>query len=279
LCCVSCAALQEPPAVPLFYAIPAVTYLRECPNYDCQAVAEIYHTDELTVLEKNSQGWWRVQSRRDQKTGWTQGDLLSKNLIPPQEYYITPHAVPLRDSPGQEVISRKMLASGDKVQKIAEQNGWWRVLVDKDKAIGWIPAKTASATALGQPAKDLNEGKEASKAAEAAPPPPPAVKSSYYFVAAASLDLHIVPFESSRVVKSLKINDKVEEIARSGPDWVKVRYLDSGAEGWAQTRFFKDTPVTARTQIVTPKKRSQKNGAKKTSPDPFKSETYEPEGM
>jgi uncharacterized protein YgiM (DUF1202 family) len=280
LCCLSCATAQKPAESGLFYSIPPVTYLRDCPNYDCQAVAEIYSTDELIVLERNDQGWWRVESQRDQKTGWTQRDLLSKSPVRAQHYYITPHAVPLRDAPGQDVTSRKMLMHGDKVQKIAEQNGWWRVLVEKDKSLGWVSAKTVSATPPGEQIRDQEEGKDADKAAESAVQAPTA-RPAYLYVAAASLNLHVLPLLSSQVVKVLKINDKVEKISQAGSQWLKVRYSDTGAEGWAPAQYLKDSPVTAKTHIIPERGRSPKKAPSPTqvSPDPFKSEDLEPEAM
>jgi uncharacterized protein YgiM (DUF1202 family) len=243
-------------------------------------VAEIYSTDELIVLERGDQGWWRVQSQRDEKTGWTQRDLLSKSPVGAEDYYITPHAVPLRDAPGQDVTSRKMLMHGDKVQKIAEQNGWWRVLAEKDKSLGWIPAKTVSPTPPGQQRSGQDDGQTAGKAAETSVPAPAARPSSLY-VAAASLNLHVLPLRSSQVVKVLKINDKVEKVSQAGSQWLKVRYSDTGAEGWALAQYLKDSPVTAKTQIIPQIPRSPKRSLPPTqvSPDPFKSEDLEPEAM
>ena len=276
----ACAAYQKPVESGLFYSIPTVTYLRDCPNYDCQAVAEIYSTDELLVMERGDHGWWRVQSRRDQKMGWMQGDLLSPNPVRAQDYFITPHAVPLRDAPGQDVISRKMLAHGDKVQKIAEHNGWWRVLAEKDKSLGWIPAKTVSATPPGQQTVTRDDGPKPGKAAEPAVPAP-AAKTSSLYVATASLNLHVLPLYSSSVIKVLKINDKVEKISQAGSQWLKVRYGETGAEGWAPAKYLKDSPVTAKTQII-PRGKSlpkKKPSPDEVSPDPFKSEELEPEPM
>lgn len=280
LCSLSCATAPKPVESGLFYSIPAVTYLRDCPNYDCSAVAEIYTTDELIVLERNDQGWWRVQRQHDEKTGWTQRDLLSPSPVRAEDYYITPHAVPLRDSPGRDAAFRKMLAYGDKVQKIAEHNGWWRVLAEKDKSLGWVPAKSVSATPPGQETVGQKAGQDAAKSGEASAPPP-AVKPSRYYVAAASLNLHILPLQSSQVVKVLKINDQVEKISQAGAQWLKVRYVDSGAEGWAQAQYLKDSPVTAKTQIIPERRRTPKKGPSPASvgPDPFKSEELEPEAM
>ena len=75
------------------------------------------------------------------------------------------------------------------------------------------------------------------------------------------------------LVKVLKLNDKVEKISQSGSDWFKIRYLDTGAEGWALAHCLKGSPVTDKNQIVTPEKRSPKKVKK------FQSKPLEPEGM
>jgi uncharacterized protein YgiM (DUF1202 family) len=274
----SCAA---PIKTNIFYSIPTVTYLRECPDYDCAVVAEIYNADQVQVLAKNQAGWWKVQSDRDQKIGWTQRDLLSETPLSVKNYYIAVEGVPLRNSPSKDVVSRTLLARGDKFQKIAEREGWWRILVEKDKSLGWIPAASASEERPEEAGPEKDKRAEPGKTVPAPAPTPPLPQPNLYYVAAESLNLNLIPFSDSEVVKVLRINDKVEKISQSGTDWLKVRYLESGAEGWAPARFFKDSPVTAKTQIVpkkeTPRKKSR--AQKQPTPDPFKSETLEPEAM
>ena len=143
--------------VDFYYCISTVTYLRDCPNYDCQVVTEIYNADKVRFLEKNDSGWWRVQSLRDQKIGWTQRDLLSNVYIISKTYYVVVDELPLRDSPGEDIVSRKFLGYGDEVKKIAEKDGWWRVLAEKDKVIGWIPAKMVSETRQKRPGEPVKE--------------------------------------------------------------------------------------------------------------------------
>jgi hypothetical protein len=259
--------------IDLFYSIPTISYLREYPNYDCPVVTELYNADKVKLLEKNDNGWWQVQSLRNENIGWTQRDLLSNTPIISQNYYITVSDLPLRNSPQQDVISRNLLDYGDTVKKIAGNDGWWRILVEKDKSIGWIPATMASETPpepLGVekpkiPASDKND--------KGSPATQPAPQLSYYFVAAGSLNLYLIPFIPSQVVKVLKLNDKVEKISQSGYDWLKIRYLDTGAEGWALAHLLKGSPVTDKNQVVTPEKKSPKKGKK------FKSKPLEPEGM
>jgi hypothetical protein len=259
--------------IDLFYSIPTISYLREGPNYDSPVVTELYNADTVKLLEKNDSGWWQVKSFRNDNIGWTQRDLLSNTPIIAQNYYITVSELPLRNSPQQDVISRNLVGYGDTVKKIAEKDGWWRILVEKDKSIGWIPATMASETPpepLGAEKPKIPASAKADKGSLASQPAP---QLSYYFVATGSLDLYIIPFIPSQVVKVLKLNDKVDKISQSGTDWFKIRYLDTGAEGWALAHFLKSSPVTDKNQIVTPEKKSPKKVKK------FKSEPLEPEGM
>ncbi|MFA4904237.1 MAG: SH3 domain-containing protein [Desulfobaccales bacterium] len=257
-----------------YYSIPTVSYLRDCPGYDCQVVAEIYNANEVRFLDKNDAGWWRVQSLRDQKIGWIQGDLLSNVPLITKNYYIVADELPLRDSPGEDIVSRKLLGYGDEVQKISEKNDWWRVLAEKDKAIGWIPAKMVSEI---KPEHLMEPGKTAEISSTASPPK----TTSYYFVAAENIKLYIIPSIPSQVVKELKLNDPVEKISQSGSLWVKVRYPTTGAEGWAHARYFKDSPVTNKNQIVTEKKKILKKASSSSqqTKKSVESESLEPEGM
>jgi len=236
-------------------------------------VTEIYNADKVKVLDKNDAGWWQVQSARDQKIGWTQSDLLSDIPLATKNYYIAADGLPLRDSPNEDIVSRKLLGYGDEVQKIDEKNGWWRVLVEKDKSIGWIPAQMASATRLEPPGKSA-------QAVQGAPETRGPSKPAYLFVAAENLKLYLIPSIPSQVVKVLKLNDKVEKISQSGSSWVKTRYLQTGVEGWALARYFRDAPVTERNQIVSDRKKSLKKASRpsKRIPSPD-SESLEPEGM
>jgi N-acetylmuramoyl-L-alanine amidase len=256
-----------------YYSIPTLSYLRDCPNYDCQVVTEIYNADEVSPLEKNDAGWWRVQSLRDQKIGWIQRDLLSNVPLITKNYYVVTHELPLRDSPGEDVVSRKLLGYGDEVQKISEKEEWWRVLAEKDKAIGWIPATMVSET---RP-EPLEEPVKTGESSSGTPRP----KTPDYFVAAESLKLYLIPSIPSQVVKELKLNDKVQKISQSGSLWIKVRYPATGAEGWAHARYFKDSPVTEKKQVVTGKKKILKKAASASQKDKKsgEAESLEPEGM
>jgi hypothetical protein len=275
-CLVACAITPHQPE--LLYSIPAISYLRETPQYDSKVVSELYTADQVKLLNK-SDGWWQVQSLRNEKIGWTQRDLLSEAPIIAKEYYITADGVPLRDAPHEDITSRNFLSMGEQVQKLEQKGDWWRVLVMKDKAIGWIPATMASETQpkpsglAGTP--DLAPEKQG-KAVSPGPSPQP----NHYFVAAETLPMHLIPLKSSQVVKILALNSQVAEIARNNFGWVKIRYLDTGAEGWSETRYLKTSPVTKKSQIVIERKSRKKGHFRKApSKEPSQTKGLEPEGM
>ena len=273
---ISCAT---PPKIDSYYSIPTVSYLRECPNYECPVVTEVYNGDKVKLLEKNEAGWWQVQSLRDHKIGWTQRDLLSEAPIVAKNYYVTADGLPLRDSPSEDVVSRNLLGYGDKVHKIGQKGVWWRVLVEKDKTIGWIPAAQVSGVQPAPEGMETGKSPESDQSVKGAPATTPPVKAGFYFVAAETLKVYLIPLTTSQVLKVLILNDRVEKISQHGSDWFKVRYLATGGEGWVQARYLKDSPVTKKTQIVTPMKRYRKKAPGRKPPSQGPSETLEPEGM
>jgi uncharacterized protein YgiM (DUF1202 family) len=255
----SCAALCPQPGQNIYYATPPVTFIRESPNYDSPNVAPVYRGDEVIILSSRADEWRQVQTVQSKKIGWIQSPLLSADPIPTPTYHVQISKVPLQDTPQKEGTSPKVLHRGDKVRKLSEnQEGWWLVLVEKDQNLGWISAsavaehepKTASASQAPGPS-----GKASAKAT-ASPPPVP---KQYYYVATYNLNLHALPLASSKALKTLKFNDRVEKIDQSGSRWIKVRYTETGAQGWAQGLFLSEF------SLKTPKVFSQQ---KRTTPKP-----------
>jgi uncharacterized protein YgiM (DUF1202 family) len=276
-CLVGCAITPHQPE--LLYSIPAISYLRETPQYDSHVVAELYAADQVKLLNK-SDGWWQVQSLRNEKIGWTQRDLLSEVPIIAKKYYITADGVPLRDAPHEDITSRNLLSMGEQVQKLEQKGGWWCVLVMKDKAIGWIPAKMASETWPEPSGLAGTPNLTPEKQEKAVSPGTPSHQPNHYFVAAGTLPMHIIPLKSSQVVKVLALNSEVLEISRNDSGWVKIRYLDTGAEGWSQARYLKTSPVTKKSQIMTERKfRKKEHLRKPPSKGPSETKGLEPEGM
>jgi uncharacterized protein YgiM (DUF1202 family) len=275
----ACATTSGKPE--FFFSIPTVSYLRECPDFKCQVVGELYNSDRVKLLEETATGWWRVQSLRSGAVGWTQAALLSPTPLQVAVYYVAAAKLPVRPTPSQEVTSRQVLVFGDRVQKLAESQGWWRVLVEKDRTVGWITADQVTAQPPEKPMATEPSGKSptgpenASRGEKTSPGP------GFRFVAAPSASLHLLPLRSSQVLKTLKLNDKVQSIALAGQDWQKVRLPETGAEGWVESRFLRDSPVTAASQIVTGKKKTGKKPGAPAPPEPAAApaDTLEPEGM
>ncbi len=243
---------------PAYYATPVITYLKECPGYDCKVVGELYRGDQVEQLEVKGD-WWRVRATRSNFKGWLQPELLSPGPVPLENYYVAVDSLELRECPSPDCPFRKILLKGDRVEKIAENDqGWLRVLVEKDASIGWVPLDQVSER-----------------------PEQPAIKpepeeKAFLYTAAASVNLHSLPLFSSKVVKALPLNEKVEKLAQHGKDWFKVRHLSSGAEGWAAARDLKDSPVAA--QPPKPKKKFRKKPTPSKPPQPEEA-PLEPEAM
>lgn len=250
----ACAIAPTSPQPRVYYSVPAVSYLRSCPELDCPVVSEVYLADEVQLLESRPDGWWRVKSRRDEAVGWTQRALLSERPLPGQTYYVVAKELPVRDSPHSEATSRRRLEFGDKVQKLTEREAWWRVLVEKDRAIGWVPAVNLAEKLPPEPVTAPQGGQTASGS-------PPTASPLYLYVASDTAALHLLPLKDSQVLRRLKLNDKVESIADSGPRWRKVRFPETGAEGWVETRFLRQEPVTARGQIIPARGKPAKRAA------------------
>jgi uncharacterized protein YgiM (DUF1202 family) len=252
----SACATSPPPTPEFSYITPIVTYLRECPKPDCKEVAEVHKAEQVEVLAKQEGGWHMVRVLRSSQQGWIRSELLGPTPIVTENYYITANDVPLRDGPSPDSPVMKKLQQGDRVKKV-DQNaqGWWRIMVETDNSLGWVPASMVS--------ERFEKGKTE-----------PTPGKSIHFVAAPNINLNALPLISSRVVKVLKLNDKMEILSHSGPKWCKVRELNGGTEGWIQARFLKDSPVTAEPPVT------RKRSVKKTlRAEPKEEVPDQPEGI
>jgi uncharacterized protein YgiM (DUF1202 family) len=274
LTCASCALMETKPDPEIFYAIPPVTYLREHPGYASQIVATLYRGEQVAVLSSLEDAWCRVQRKEGGQVGWMQRPLLSPAPVPPETYYVQAQEVPLRDDPQEEVLSRLILHRGDQVRKLAEnQQGWWRVLVEKDKSLGWLPA--AAVAASPPPASSPESAARPSGQAGRGPGSASQIApKTHNFVATATLELHLLPLLSSQVVKVLQFNDKVEIVAASGAAWRKVKYPETGAQGWTLARFLSESPGKAPKSLAPKKKKAPK---KPKPPDLKKDQPLQPE--
>jgi uncharacterized protein YgiM (DUF1202 family) len=270
----SCTALCPKPGQDIYYATPPVTFIRESPNYDSLNVAPVYRGDEVIILSSRAYEWRQVQTVQSRKIGWIQSPLLSADPIPTPTYYVQMSKVPLQDTPQKEGTSPEVLHRGDKVRKLSEnQEGWWLVLVEKDQNLGWIPATAVAEreTKTASPNQPAGPSGKASAGVNTSPSP---ASKQFYYVATYNLNLHALPLASSKVVKTLKFNDRVEKIDQSGSRWIKVRYPETGAKGWAQG------PFLAESSLKTPKVISQQKRAtpkQPVCPKPTEPEKAQPE--
>jgi uncharacterized protein YgiM (DUF1202 family) len=259
----ACAAPQvaEPPET--YYVTTVISYLRECPEYNCQVVAELYRGDAVKLLGRGGEDWWQLYSERTGRTGWLQSSLLSQTPQAITEAYYVRENVTLRDCPGNDCPGHKLLLRGDEVQQIIDNGkGWWRVLAVKDRSLGWVPANQVSATPV-----------------ILAAPPAPENKGAW-FVGPETLELHALPLGDTQVVKVLNRNDQVEKLSEPGGQWLKVRHPKSGAEGWTKTSYLKDSPVVAEEAPPKRKKAKKKVATQKSKEEaPPKSPVLKPEPM
>ncbi len=256
----SCAPQQkETKAPPAFYSTPVITYLKECPGFHCKAVGELYRGDQVEQLEVKDD-WWRVQATRSHVQGWLPRELLSPEPVPLENYYVAVDSLELRECPSPDCPFRKILLKGERLEKIAENDqGWLRVLVEKDASIGWVPLAQLSEHPAQPPLK------------------PEAEERSYLYTAAAATNLYSLPLFSSRLLKTLPLNEKVEVLVHHGKDWIKVRHLESGAEGWAAAKYLKESPVTA--APPKPRRKYRKKPAAPKPALPSEAAPLEPEAM
>jgi len=250
-CISSCTPVPVETKPSVYYVTPVVTYLKECPAYDCQAVGELHRGDQVEQLEVKD-NWWRVQAKSSGLTGWLQPELLNPAPVAVENYYVAADTLELRECPSPDCPFRKILFKGDRVQKIAENDqGWLRVLVEKDASIGWIPAALLTDKAEKPTAKPVEE-------------------KSYLYAAGANVNLYSLPLFSSKIVKTVPLNEKLEKLAQHGQDWFKVRHPNSGAEGWAAAKDLKASPVAKE-----PPKKKKRLRKKAAPPKP----QVEPEAM
>ena len=241
----------------VYYVTPVITYLKECPGYDCKVVGELYRADRLEQVEVKGD-WWRMRLEGGTLTGWLQRELVSPTPVAAAFYYIAADSLEMRDCPSPDCPLGKILLKGDRVQKIDQNDqGWFRVLAEKDAGIGWIPAAQVSDQAVKPEAK-------------------PAPEKDYYYAAAANVNLYSLPLFSSKVVKTLPLNEKMEKLAQHGQDWFKVRHPNSGAEGWAAAKDLKTSPVTPEPAPKKKKRFKKKPAPPKPQPE---AATPEPEAM
>jgi uncharacterized protein YgiM (DUF1202 family) len=199
------------------YVVPTVTYLRDCPGYDCGIVSEVYSGDRVVVLESNDFGWVRVQLDRNGNVGWISSDLLSYSPVP-ASFYVSLRSVYLRNCADYNCTPLELLHRGDRVDRLDQDSrGWWRVRSFSSGNAGWIPA-----------------------AALAIRPGPP-----YYYVNVNSLALRAGPSTGNRILTTLGFNQQVEVLGSGPGGWLQVRDTRTNIIGWSYGRYLESFPVSA----------------------------------
>ncbi len=210
-----------------YYVVPTITYLRSCPSYgdECPVVSPVYSGDRLLVLDRNTQGWARVQMDRNGAVGWVYGDLITPSPVPPG-YYVAWTSVYLRDCADYNCRAVELLHRGNRADKIDEDyRGWWRVRVAKSGLTGWVPA-----------------------AAMASTPGPP-----YFYVAVDGLALRAGPSTGNLILTTMSLNSRVEMLGMNAGGWSQVRDLRTDRIGWAASRYLESFPVSY--SMPVPRKR------------------------
>ncbi len=278
----SCTMIGAKSNQDIYYTTQPVAYIRKSPGYDSPQVATVYRGEQVVILSTGADDWRQIQTVQSGQIGWIQSSLLSSLPIPAQTYYVQADKVPLQNISQKEAPFGEVLYRGDKVRKLSENGeGWWQVLVEKDGNLGWLPATEVSER-KPETAPPMRAAEPARKGSTKVPASPqPVANQLSYYVATASLNLHRLPLVSSQVVKTLKFNDKVEKIDQSGSQWLKVRYPETGAQGWAQGFFLADsslkTPRVFPQHRRTPVKRPV--CPKPGEPEKTQPEEVEPEVM
>jgi uncharacterized protein YgiM (DUF1202 family) len=205
------------PVAPSYnYVVPTVTYLRDCPGYECGIVSEVYSGDRVIVLDRNDFGWVRVQLDRTGGIGWISGDLLSYSPVP-ASFYVSLRTVYLRNCADYNCSAMELLHRGDRVDKLDQDSrGWWRVKSFRTGNSGWIPVAALSIR-----------------------PGPP-----HYYVNVSSLALRSGPSTSNRMLTSLGLNNQVEVLGSGVGGWLQVRDTRTNIIGWVYGRYLESFPVS-----------------------------------
>jgi len=273
----SCSSMNPKPSQEIYYTTPPVTFMREFPRYDSPNVAAVYRGDQVLILSRQADDWCLVQIVQSGKMGWIQSPLLSAEPIPTPTYSVQVSKVRLQDTPQKNATSPEVLYRGDKVRKLSEnQEGWWMVLAEKDKSLGWIPA-TAVSERQPETASPMQAAGPSEKGPAMVTASPPPASKQFYYVATSNLNLHSLPMVSSQVVNTLKFNDRVEKIGQSDSQWIKVRYPVTGSQGWARGIFLADSSLKTPRDFPQHTQQRRTHPRRTVCPKPAEPEKTQPE--
>jgi|YelNatPaOPRAMG01_1025707.scaffolds.fasta_scaffold06604_2 hypothetical protein len=182
---------------------------------------------------------------------------------PPDVSYIIPPVTYFRDNPGYASANVATVYRGQQVKVLSEiPNDWCRVETVPGGQVGWIqrpllspvpiPAVTYTVTATEVPLRDRPQKEAVAPPGTAVSPPAPPPS---LYVAVTHVDLHLLPLSNSQVVKTLTFHDRVEKVAQSGAEWLKVRCPGAGAQGWVLAPTLSEFPLQTPTVFPPPRKR------------------------
>lgn len=220
----SCAQTQvvKSPEGP-FFVTPEVTYLLDSPGYGGNVLGPLYRGDKVERVDAGKLTWWQVKLLRSGQTGWVPKELLSESPVPTVFHYVNEDTTPLLECPRRDCLPLQLLFRGDQVQRVEEgESGWWRVLVNKSRSLGWIPA-----AALTERFEDTQQKQP---------------RKSYYYVSVKKLSLRAKPSNRGEVIRTLSFNDQVEKLGETG-GWFQVRQPSSTAAGWVTSRGLETLPM------------------------------------
>ncbi|MEJ2673320.1 MAG: SH3 domain-containing protein [Deltaproteobacteria bacterium] len=222
------------------YVAPTMTYLRDCPGYDCGIVTEVYSGDRVVILDRNDFGWARVQLERTGGIGWIPSDLLSYSPVP-ASFYVSLTTAYLRTCADYNCPAVQLLHRGDRVDKLDQDSrGWWRVRAFSSGKSGWIPAAALS----------IRPG------------------TPYYYVNVNGLNLRSGPSTAYKVLTTLGLNERVELVGSGVGGWLQVRDSRTNIIGWVAGRYLESSPV-----------RYPRSAPRHRSPSPSKTHKASPKAM
>ena len=159
--------LLSPDPVPtvFFYVNEDTLPLLECPRSDCIPIQLLFRGDQVQRVEEGDQGWWRVLVIKSRSLGWVRAVALTERLEETQQkqprktyYYVAVSKIELRATPSNRGEVIRTLRFNDQVQKIGQNQGWFKVRQPSSGAVGWISSRDLESLPLisprGLPAKD-----------------------------------------------------------------------------------------------------------------------------
>ncbi len=141
-------------------------------------------------------------------------------------YQVAAESALLRDYPSPNSRILTNLKHFDQVEYVdSNAHGWWKVRSLRTGVTGWMTADLLAAIRLA--------------------PSSASSKIKYFYVNRPSIELRVIPLESSATTGTVQLNDKLEKLGESPKGWTKVKNPRNGNIGWIATRYLSSQIVTA----------------------------------